>query len=519
MLSLSDHPNGIVLGRYVLHDEIAAGGMASVHIGRMRGPGGFSRTVAIKRLLPHFARDPEFVGMFLDEARLAARVRHPNVVGTLDVGAQGGELFLVMEYVHGLSLSALVKLSRKAQRPVPLGVAASVILDTLYGLEAAHEATTEMGQALEIVHRDVSPQNVLVGVDGTARVLDFGIAKAAMRMQETRDGHFKGKLAYMSPEQLGREPFDRRSDIYATSVVLWEMLTGERLFDFPSPAAIIHAIRTEDIEPPSRKRPDVPEALDAAVLRGLAKKPADRFLSALAMAGAVERAVPRATPREVAVWVEDIGHQMLAKRAARVANIESLPGDGGDVGRAPPELDLAGLAPGDVKQRAQAATLMLTEGAAPKVEPTMVSPGASTPAVPTASPATLASPTSPVEKAPEAPGRRSTAAVAAAIGLLLLAVVGVFAWRASHPSTEPGDVPVSEPAPAPPSATVVAEKKPAVDTPAEGPSAEPRTPTTSSPATSQAKPKQPGAKRPQPGCDPPYTVDESGVKRFITRCL
>jgi eukaryotic-like serine/threonine-protein kinase len=187
------------LDRYVLHDEIASGGMGAVHLARLRGARGFARTVAIKRLHPHVARDPDVLAMFLDEAHLAARVRHPNVVATLDVVAQGDEVFLVMEYVEGESLSRLQKTPE-----IPLAIASAIVCDMLHGLHAAHEAVSERGEPLQIVHRDVSPQNILVGLDGATRVVDFGIAKAASRLQTTRDGVIKGKLRYMAPEQIRR---------------------------------------------------------------------------------------------------------------------------------------------------------------------------------------------------------------------------------------------------------------------------------------------------------------------------
>jgi serine/threonine-protein kinase len=224
-------PNApIVIGRYALYDEIASGGMATVHIGRLLGPVGFSRTVAIKRMHANLAKDPEFVSMFLDEARLAARIRHPNVIGTLDVVALAGELFLVMEYVHGESLFRLMKAARDAGSPIPLPIVSAIMVGVLDGLHAAHEATNEREEPLGIVHRDVSPHNVIVGAsDGLARVLDFGIAKAADRTHSTQDGQIKGKLSYMAPEQLASEAVDRRSDIYAASVVLWEAIAGRRM--------------------------------------------------------------------------------------------------------------------------------------------------------------------------------------------------------------------------------------------------------------------------------------------------
>src|SRR5258708_3975182 len=198
--------------------------MATVHFGTLLGPVGFSRTVAIKRLHEQFAKDPEFVSMFLDEARVAARIRHPNVVQTLDVVATEGQIFLVMEYVQGESLSHLVRATRKRGKKIPPKIVATVLAGALHGLQAAHDAKDEHGAPLGIVHRDVSPHNVLVGVDGVSRVLDFGVAKAAGRLQSTRQGQLKGKVAYMAPEQVRGAAVDRQTDVYSAAVVLWETL-------------------------------------------------------------------------------------------------------------------------------------------------------------------------------------------------------------------------------------------------------------------------------------------------------
>ena len=202
---------GRLVGRYEVHDRIAAGGMATVHLGRLLGAAGFSRTVAIKRLHDGYAKDPEFVAMLLDEARLAALIRHPNVVPTLDVVAEDDELLVVMEYVEGDSVAHLTKLAQSAGQRVPVPFAAAILAQALHGLHAAHEARDKKGEPLGIVHRDVSPQNILVGVDGVARVLDFGIAKAASRATSTEDGQVKGKTAYMAPEQLQHGAVDRRT--------------------------------------------------------------------------------------------------------------------------------------------------------------------------------------------------------------------------------------------------------------------------------------------------------------------
>ena len=315
---------GRMLGRYVLCSEIAAGGMATVHLGRLIGPGGFARTVAIKRLHPQFAKDPEFGAMFLDEARLAGRVRHPNVASVLDVVALEGELFLVMEFVLGESLARLLRNAVAMDEDVPIPVAVNVINGALRGLHAAHEATSETGDALNLVHRDVSPHNILVGVDGIARVVDFGIAKAQNRAQTTREGQLKGKLSYMAPEQVTRGRIDRRTDIYAASVVLWETLAGARLFPGDEAVAILNDIVGGAQDPPSTYRSGVSPELDAVVMRGLSRDPGDRYETARDMAMALENAVAPATIGQVGEWVEATAADAVRRRAQNLAEVESL---------------------------------------------------------------------------------------------------------------------------------------------------------------------------------------------------
>ena len=316
-----------VMGRYALFREIAAGGMAVVHLGRLQGPVGFSRTVAIKRLYPQYARDPEFVSMFLDEARLAARVRHPNVVPTLDVVASSGELFLVMDYVHGESLARLVRAASAKKERLPPRVVLSIVAGALAGLHAAHEARDTRGAPLGIVHRDISPQNILVGSDGVARIVDFGVAKAAGRVQTTRDGQLKGKIGYFSPEQV-TGTVTRKTDIFAMSIVLWEALTGRRLFRGENDATTLFNLLNAPVPPPSTLAPDVPPEIDAAVLRGLERDPAKRFETARDMALEIERHMPIASTNEISVWVERLAQDTLEKRAGFVAEVE---GSGPDI--------------------------------------------------------------------------------------------------------------------------------------------------------------------------------------------
>jgi serine/threonine-protein kinase len=292
--------------------------MASVHLGRIDGAAGFVRTVAIKRLHPHLAHDPEFVSMFVDEARVTGRIKHPNVVALHDVVSEGDELFLVMEYVCGVSLMQIVR----HEEPIPLDIASSLLRDMLRGLHAAHEARGADGEPLGIVHRDVSPHNVMVGLDGAARVLDFGIAKAKSRIQTTQDGAVKGKIAYMAPEQLNRKPLSRRTDVYAAGVVAWELLAGEPLFRGET-GEIVARILRNDIPPLDTVRDGLPAELDACVRRALAPAPEDRYATARDFADAIEQLVPPASPHAVTDWVERVGGAELQAARRRLEAVES----------------------------------------------------------------------------------------------------------------------------------------------------------------------------------------------------
>jgi serine/threonine protein kinase len=313
------------IGRYTIYGEIAAGGMATVHLGRMQGHGNFARTVAIKRLHPQYASDPEFVAMFLDEAWLAAKIHHPNVVQTLDVVSADGELFLVMDYVQGESLSRVWRAIREEGKQAPLPVTASILCGVLHGLHAAHEAKDEAGVPLNIVHRDVSPQNVMVGTDGIARLVDFGVAKAAGRLQSTHDGQVKGKLAYMAPEQLQHHEVSRLTDVYAAAVLLWEGLVGRRLFDAMTEGQLVAKVVEGVIDPPSVALPGLPSSLDEVVMRGLAADPKKRFTTAREMALALERAVEIARASQVSEWLESVAAPLLARRSERIAELLGTP--------------------------------------------------------------------------------------------------------------------------------------------------------------------------------------------------
>jgi eukaryotic-like serine/threonine-protein kinase len=316
-----EHPRRV--GRYLMLEEIGAGGMARVHLGRLDGPGGFVRTVAIKQLHAQFAREPEFVAMLLDEARLAASVRHVNVVATLEIVEEAGEPYVVMEYVLGESLQRLLKASAAHGARVPASIVSAIMTGVLAGLHAAHEARTEAGAPLGIIHRDVSPQNILVGSDGVARVLDFGIAKAEGRSSITDPSAIKGKIGYMSPEQARGRAIDRRTDICAAGIVLWEAFTTRRLFRHEDKMAQLLAVM-EEVPPPVRTlAPDLPEALEPVLARAMAKDPTARYATARELALALERAVPPATPQAVAAWVAGEVGPVIAKRADRLESLKT----------------------------------------------------------------------------------------------------------------------------------------------------------------------------------------------------
>ncbi len=314
---------GRSIGRYALFDEIGRGGTATVHIGRLLGPVGFSKTVAIKRMHENLARDPEIAAMFLDEARLASRIQHSNVVATLDVLAIDGEAFLVMEYVHGESLASLLHSLRSRGQTVPAPIAVQIMRDVLHGLHAAHEAKDAQGESLDLIHRDVSPHNILVGVDGIARVFDFGIAKAVGRLQDTRTGQLKGKVWYMAPEQLLGNALDRRVDVFAAALVLWEALAGRRPFDGESSARIMFQLVGEQAPPLSSILPDLPASISEAVAKAGALDPPERFATALAFARALEQGSQPLPPSAVGDWVREVAGLTLARRQERLRAIEA----------------------------------------------------------------------------------------------------------------------------------------------------------------------------------------------------
>lgn len=309
--------------RYEILRRIATGGMGSVYLGRVIGAGGFERRVAIKAMHPHIAGESSFVAMFLDEARLAARIHHPNVVATLDIDETEDGLFIVMEYIEGVTVRQINHALRARRAVAPLPVSLRVVLDALAGLHAAHELASAEGAPLQLVHRDVSPANLIVGVDGLTRITDFGIARAEERLGETtRTGEIKGRVGYMSPEQLRGAPVDRRSDVYSAGVVLWELLTAQRAFPGDNEAAVLMAALRGVSRPPSELDPRVPDEISAACMMALTQEPGLRHASAAEFAEELERAaraagVAVATAREVSSLVREVMAARKDKDAGR----------------------------------------------------------------------------------------------------------------------------------------------------------------------------------------------------------
>jgi len=281
------------LGPYTLIERVAAGGMAEVYVARRRGPHGFEKIVALKRILPELAQDHDFVSMFVDEARVSARLCHPNVVQVFDFGEDSGELYMAMEYVEGTTVAKLVRAAASQEFPLPMEVVLHVTLSVLRALEHAHGMRGEQGRPLGLVHRDVSPGNMLISRGGEVKLTDFGIVRAAELERRTNVGQVKGKLGYMSPEQVLGKDLDPRSDLFTLGIVLAELLTRMPLFGSGNEITILERIRDGDLSAFERTAKDVPDDVRRLVYRALAPSPADRFASAAVFAEAVEEIVRR----------------------------------------------------------------------------------------------------------------------------------------------------------------------------------------------------------------------------------
>ncbi len=269
-------------GRYELIERIGIGGMAEVFRACQRGVAGFERAVAIKRILPHIAADPDVISMFVQEAKLAVQLSHPNIAQTFDLGEVDGSYFIAMEYVDGHSVEALLQRCTETGRPLPQDAICYILCEVAEALHYAHFAEDSVGQPLGIIHRDVSPQNILLSFGGDVKVIDFGLAKAANRVSETKEGVVKGKLAYLSPEQAHGKPIDRRTDIFALGICAWEMLSGKRAFKRDNDRETVLAVRAGRLERLA-EHTKIPAALDLVVMRALAKNRDKRYRTAREM--------------------------------------------------------------------------------------------------------------------------------------------------------------------------------------------------------------------------------------------
>jgi serine/threonine protein kinase len=310
------------LGRYRVVDEIGIGGMASVHLARMDGPGGFQKWVAIKKIHPHLVEDESFVQMFLDEARVAARISHPNVATVFDLGKHEDTYWIAMEYLHGEPLREVMRRTEELGTAMPPEIACRVIADAAEGLHAAHELLGKNGEKLGLVHRDVTPHNLFVTYDGVTKVVDFGIAKFSSRANHTRAGTLKGKLAYMSPEQVHGEVIDRRTDIFALGVVLWELTTGQRLFRMESDLDTLAKVQECNVQRPSTLIRGYPVDLEKIVMKALAKNRGERFRTARELSRALQSLLMRRglfiASDEVAAYVQSIFTDRIQKREAHL---------------------------------------------------------------------------------------------------------------------------------------------------------------------------------------------------------
>jgi eukaryotic-like serine/threonine-protein kinase len=470
--------------RYELVAELATGGMATVYLAKLRGPMGFSRLVAIKCMHPHYAKDPTFSSMFVDEAMLTARLRHPNIVPTLDVVTEGGQLLLVMEYVEGASVAKLMTVVREASAQVPIPIACAIIHDLLLGLHEAHETRDDDGAPLGVIHRDVSPQNAIVGVDGLARVLDFGIAKARGSVHQSNEGEIKGKIPYMPPEQLFGEPIDRTVDVYGAGVVLWELLTGQRLFEGASTELLVRRIGGGDVLAPSTHRTLVSPELDALVLRALSPEPHARFPTALAMAEHLSALVALPPRTEIAAWVKrfatkeppvpvrrsDRPSRPVFDSAAQTRRVESAPSSISEQPLVAPRRPRLGRARASI---VGAGALILGLGAA------AFTATRSTASTTHATAAGAAAPIATMVAAPVTPV--TTAATAIEDARRPMQAMRTPARAAPRPAAPAGTAPVA----------------PAIAAPA-------------APTANEAKPAS---------CRPPYVVDAQGHRHYKVECL
>jgi serine/threonine protein kinase len=319
----------LLFGKYRLIGVMNSGGMAELFLAQQAGLEGFTKVVALKRILPHLAQSPDFVQMFLDEARLAARLDHPNIVRIYDFGEVNGQYFLAMEYLPGEDLSRIHHMLRRTGNKAPVDLAAAIVQAAAEGLHFAHQLTDSGGKPLGLVHRDANPANIIVTYQGTVKVVDFGVAKAVSNVSQTQAGQVKGKSAYLAPEQATGEPdIDRRADVFCLGIVLWETLTGKKLFARENDTASAQAVVSSPVPPPNKLRPDIPPELDAITLRALAKNPDQRFQTAGELADEIETYFHgrgfHSSPKNLTTWMEELFGKPRADAKRSIAQGRNL---------------------------------------------------------------------------------------------------------------------------------------------------------------------------------------------------
>ncbi|MFE8600448.1 serine/threonine protein kinase [Archangium violaceum] len=460
--------NSTRLGRYELLGELGHGGMAKVYRARAAGPMGFEKTLVVKRILSHLAEDPQFVEMFLSEARLAAQLNHPNIVQIFDFGEAEGSYFLAMEFIDGPNLRALMRRAYSQGRPLPLPHCARIIAAACEGLAYAHEfVDPATGEPVRLIHRDVSPDNILLARTGSVKLVDFGIAKAANQVHETRVGTLKGKVPFMAPEQLKNEQLDLRIDVYALGVVLYELVTGRKPYEANSEVAMIQAILFEPFTPLSARRPDVPEPLQRIIEKALAKDREVRYLSCREMQADLEAYLLSSGQPVSAFQLAELITQLSMPPGAATASL-GTPSPGSSSRKllvtspGPAASPKSGTVP-SVKQAAGSGAVVpppppveRTEAAATLASHTLAGKvAAPATAAPVGKPASVLSPEPPTQDEEPSSRRRWTLAAVAAAVVLVVGGAAVVALRSGE--APPPVVPVLTPVvaqPAPPAPPV-----------------------------------------------------------------
>ncbi|MCE9574252.1 MAG: serine/threonine protein kinase, partial [Deltaproteobacteria bacterium] len=322
----------IPFGKYLLLDRISVGGMAEVFKAKSYGVEGFEKVIAIKRILPSMGEDRDFIKMFIDEAKIAGQLAHANICQIFELGRIDGQHFIAMEFIWGKDLLQIANRLRKLKQVMPVPMACFVIAKVCEGLDYAHRKRDALGRPLEIVHRDCSPQNVLVSYEGEVKIIDFGIAKAASRGSRTMAGVLKGKFSYMSPEQVRGLPLDRRCDIFALGTILYECLTGERLFQGETDFSTLEKVRNVDIQRPSELNRNIPPPVEAVIMKALAKDADDRYQWCSEMGADLQRYLMSQeqvyTSKSIATWLRDAFNADMERERQQLEDYKRVGRDG-----------------------------------------------------------------------------------------------------------------------------------------------------------------------------------------------